>query len=308
MIYTLLVLLLFPVEKLAASNEIVNGRNFRVLATQEINFVPLRKIDSNFFNDPSLPRHIDLRPIQSKVKSQGMRGACTYFVITGLVESLIKKEYKREVDLSEEYLAWATKQKKKIRALEEDSSVAANAAAIQDHGFMFEVDLPYQQSWFDKGHPCEGRKGKSLVDPICYSHRGPEEKNRSKIVAASGLEFRDIGSSSVEVIRELSKWQTPVTVSILGHSKMWKETRNTGDIYLDASTKKECQTNRKACSGHAALIVGYNLDKKVFIFKNSWGEQWGQNGYGTIPFEYIDQMSDRRFLIGKINKPILVPD
>jgi hypothetical protein len=57
-----------------------------------------------------------------------------------------------------------------MRSDEEDSSVAVNAIAIQDHGFMLEEDLTYQQSWFDVGFPCEGKKGAANIDPICYSH------------------------------------------------------------------------------------------------------------------------------------------
>ena len=105
---------------------IVDGRNFKVPATQEIRFVAPKKFDSAEFK--KIPDKIDLRSIQSSVKSQGKRGACTYFVITSLVESLIKKSTGREIDISEEYLAWSAKTKKKLRTNEEDSSVAVNAA------------------------------------------------------------------------------------------------------------------------------------------------------------------------------------
>jgi len=37
---------------------------------------------------------------------------------------------------------------------------------------------------------------------------------------------------------------------------------------------------------HAIVITGYDLDKKVFEFKNSWGDDWGDDGYGTLPLNY----------------------
>jgi len=37
---------------------------------------------------------------------------------------------------------------------------------------------------------------------------------------------------------------------------------------------------------HAILIVGYDLAAKRLKFKNSWGEQWGNRGYGTLPLNY----------------------
>ena len=39
--------------------------------------------------------------------------------------------------------------------------------------------------------------------------------------------------------------------------------------------------------GHAILIVGYNVQQGVFICRNSWGPDWGQCGYFTIPIAYL---------------------
>lgn len=39
--------------------------------------------------------------------------------------------------------------------------------------------------------------------------------------------------------------------------------------------------------GHAILCVGYDVQAQRFSFRNSWGPEWGQQGYGTIPFEYL---------------------
>jgi len=46
-------------------------------------------------------------------------------------------------------------------------------------------------------------------------------------------------------------------------------------------------------SGHAVTIVGYRcasgrLEDAVFIFKNSWGPQWGQGGYGVVTYGYLN--------------------
>lgn len=42
--------------------------------------------------------------------------------------------------------------------------------------------------------------------------------------------------------------------------------------------------------GHAVTLVGY--DDKYMKFRNSWGNNWGHNGYGYIPWEYIQYCSD----------------
>jgi C1A family cysteine protease len=39
--------------------------------------------------------------------------------------------------------------------------------------------------------------------------------------------------------------------------------------------------------GHAVCCIGYNDKKKHFIIRNSWGSDWGKNGYCFIPYDYI---------------------
>jgi C1A family cysteine protease len=41
--------------------------------------------------------------------------------------------------------------------------------------------------------------------------------------------------------------------------------------------------------GHAVMAVGYEDDEDRFIIRNSWGTDWGQGGYGTLPYEYVRQ-------------------
>jgi C1A family cysteine protease len=39
--------------------------------------------------------------------------------------------------------------------------------------------------------------------------------------------------------------------------------------------------------GHAVMAVGYNDEKQYFIVRNSWGINWGDNGYFYMPYTYI---------------------
>lgn len=47
------------------------------------------------------------------------------------------------------------------------------------------------------------------------------------------------------------------------------------------------ETTREEHSGHAMLCVGYSDTDKVFIVRNSWGPDWGDNGYCYIPYSYM---------------------
>jgi len=39
--------------------------------------------------------------------------------------------------------------------------------------------------------------------------------------------------------------------------------------------------------GHAVLAIGYSDAKKLFIVRNSWGTDWGIQGYFMMPYEYL---------------------
>lgn len=45
--------------------------------------------------------------------------------------------------------------------------------------------------------------------------------------------------------------------------------------------------------GHAWLINGYNVKRKMFRAKNSWGREWGKKGYFSISFDDIQILMQR---------------
>lgn len=46
---------------------------------------------------------------------------------------------------------------------------------------------------------------------------------------------------------------------------------------------KKSNESEKLMGGHCVLVVGFR-DDKGFILRNSWGEQWGENGYTWFPY------------------------
>ena len=43
--------------------------------------------------------------------------------------------------------------------------------------------------------------------------------------------------------------------------------------------------------GHAVLCIGYDRDKQIYYMRNSWGEEWGDKGYFTIPYQYMKELA-----------------
>lgn len=45
----------------------------------------------------------------------------------------------------------------------------------------------------------------------------------------------------------------------------------------------------KQIGAHCVAVYDYSSEEKCFYFKNSWGEKWGDRGYGALPFDYIEK-------------------
>ncbi len=39
--------------------------------------------------------------------------------------------------------------------------------------------------------------------------------------------------------------------------------------------------------GHCMVVVGYNNADRTFLIRNSWGTDWGMQGYGTMSYDYL---------------------
>lgn len=47
------------------------------------------------------------------------------------------------------------------------------------------------------------------------------------------------------------------------------------------------ETSQDVLGGHEILLVGFDDLSKQFCFVNSWGESWGDHGYGYLPYDYV---------------------
>jgi C1A family cysteine protease len=50
-------------------------------------------------------------------------------------------------------------------------------------------------------------------------------------------------------------------------------------------------------------VVGYDIPKQQLLVKNSFGKDWGDNGYGWIPFTYFEKEGDENWVFDISNQP-----
>lgn len=56
--------------------------------------------------------------------------------------------------------------------------------------------------------------------------------------------------------------------------------------------------------GHALCLVGYSIAERKFLAKNSFGPEWGDNGYCSIPFDYAENYIFDRWVFDINNQEI----
>lgn len=71
-----------------------------------------------------------------------------------------------------------------------------------------------------------------------------------------------------ETLKILLYENGPLVTSISGQEILWYE--------------QGVAICKKSIPDHSVLLVGWNFDS--WIIKNSWGEQWGSEGYAYVKF------------------------
>lgn len=65
------------------------------------------------------------------------------------------------------------------------------------------------------------------------------------------------------------------------------------DLLSPGKTDLDVYQPDKVYGGHAVALVGYTKD--TFIVRNSWGEDWGDKGYGYASLEYAQAAFDEAY-------------
>lgn len=245
------------------------------------------------------PRKFDLLKYQTPVKNQGERGSCVAFASTALVESMYKVKTGQTVDLSEQYSYWASKAIDGIVPNSDGSYPLPFLKSIEKNGMPAEQAWPYEKiGWFDSpAHPdcmkANQANPDNLPTPCVTNGSAP-----AAAVAAPKLKVMEphrVPSSAEAIMGFLQKGMV-VEIGADVYQKAWGFDNKAGMQYLTGTVTMPPQGD-KLIGGHAVLIVGYDMDKSVFIFKNSWGtERWASKspvpGFGTIPFDYVRKFAE----------------
>jgi GNAT superfamily N-acetyltransferase len=87
----------------------------------------------------------------------------------------------------------------------------------------------------------------------------------------------------------------PVTAALEIVSREWKSAPR-GHIPMPSP-------NPQFTGSHSVCLIGYDDSKSLFQFANSWGENWGDRGYGFLPYSYFERYQLEAWIIAAVHRP-----
>ncbi|XP_020021639.2 procathepsin L-like isoform X1 [Castor canadensis] len=201
-----------------------------------------------------IPKSVDWREkgFVTPVKNQGRCNACWAFSAVGALEGQMFKKTGKLVSLSEQNLVDCSRPQRNVGCRGGRMDFAFRYVQ-QNGGLDTEESYPYEA----RDGPCRYNPEHSAANATGEVHVPPNEEALAKAVATVG----------------------PISVALDASHNSFKFYR--GGIYY------EPKCNRFALD-HGVLVVGYGFEgeesenRKYWLIKNSWGKNWGLNGYAKI--------------------------
>jgi C1A family cysteine protease len=205
-------------------------------------------------------RQVDLTEWASPVEEQWQLGSCTGQAIVGAYELLLKKYYPEKfVDLSRLFVYYNARELEGFVKEDVGAYIRSGVKAVSKYGICAEYLWPYDIEKF-------------AVKPTAAAYADARTRVINGYYKIYNLD---------SMIKTLAL-DHPVVIGIQLYDGF-------GDVNKTNPILKMPRASEEPTGGHAMCVVGYDLDKKMLLCRNSFGTDWGNQGYCWIPFEYADK-------------------
>ena len=205
-----------------------------------------------------LPTSVDLRPLCSPIEDQGNLGSCTANSLAGALEFLEDKDKVKFSDASRLFIYYNERVIERTILSDSGAMIRDGIKTLAKQGFCSEKNWPYNIAKFTKKPNITCYK--EALTRLITSYYRLTTLNDMKTCLATGYPF-------VFGFTVYESFESDVVTK-------------TGVVPMPAA-------NEKTLGGHAVCAVGYDDSTSRFLVRNSWGSNWGINGYFTIPYSYV---------------------
>ena len=231
-----------------------------------------KPLEDDYTPSVSVPAKVDLRKHFTPVKDQGNLGACSAFAMVSIYEYILKKNRKKEIDLSESFVYYNVRKMTNEIGEDSGSSLYNVVVTMGTEGVCAEHYCPYT----DK------------PDMPTPSSEAYEDAVQRKVVKALNVQ------KDVNHIKSAVAQGYPVAVSL----KVFDSFEPIGGFVARPS---EIEIENEQSGNHAMVVCGYSDEDKIFIVRNSWGPKFGDQGYCYIPYSYFEDFLNVACIITEVN-------
>ena len=218
---------------------------------------------AGFMTMASLPERVDLRPQFGPVYNQGMTNACVGFSTVGGLGEFYARKRGWNMRFSPRYL-WNLGRKLEGNVDQNVGMYLEDAIKVIDNlGMLPEAAYPFSST-----NPEEPAFASVLTQ--LPSNAMIEQAKKFRI--SQGWER----VPSVHAMKKALSEGKPVVFAMMIFSNINNGVN--GVIPMPGP-------NDEPVGGHAIVAVGYDNAKRHFIIRNSWGAEWGDKGYGYLPYD-----------------------
>ncbi|MBM3133039.1 MAG: cysteine protease [Chloroflexi bacterium] len=218
------------------------------------------------------PAAVDLREWCSPIEDQGELGSCTANAGLGLLEYYERRAFGKHLDGSRLFLYKVTRNLL--------GWMGDQGAYLRDTmKAMVLFGVPPEQYWkYDTG------KFDDEPPAFCYAFA-----QNYKTIRYYRLD--PPGTSPAQTLKNIKEHLAGGLPSMFGFS-VYSSIPPIGDGKGEIPFPKK---GDRLEGGHAVVAVGYDNAKKIgknkgaLLIRNSWGTEWGQKGYGWLPYAYVEQ-------------------
>lgn len=208
-------------------------------------------------------KNIDISSEFTEIKNQGQQGACMSFSMVSVFEYFLKKNNVQFPDLSEQFLYYNARKLKGREQFDEGSSSVASIQTLSEEGICSEEAWPY-------------KVGSFAEQPSSQAYS--EAKHR-RVKNAVMVE------KQIETLKSALDDGLPVVFAVDLFPSFGKGVNG----FIAMPTEEEVLQMKESGENHAHAMVlcGFNEEQKIFKVRNSWGTDFGDNGYCYLPYDYI---------------------